>query len=73
MARAPLDDDAHRGARQRTLIILLSPASPDPEPQTQIVAFLGHFCFSVHPKLGGNLHGADTGQPANPANPAKLD
>jgi hypothetical protein len=69
MARAPLDDDAHRGARQRAPITLLSPASPDPEPQTRIVAFLGHFCFSVRPKVGCNLHDADTGQPANPANP----
>lgn len=68
MACAPLDDDAHRGARQCALITLLSPASPDPEPQTQIVAFLGHFRFLVRPKLGCNLHDADTGQPANPAN-----
>lgn len=73
MARAPLDDDAHQGGRQRALITLLSPASPDPEPRTQIVAFLGHFCFFVRPKLCSNLHDADTGQPANPANPANLD
>ena len=69
MARAPLDDDAHRGARQRALIALLSPASPDPDPQTQIVAFLGHFYFCVRPKLGCDLHDADTGQHAKLANP----
>lgn len=53
---------------QRAPISLLSPASPDPEPQTLITACLGCVCFAVHPKLGCNLHDADAGQLANPAN-----
>lgn len=67
--RAPLlMTTPHCDDRQRALIAVASPASPDPEPQAQIIARLGCFRCVVRPNVGAHLQDADAGQPANPAN-----